>query len=396
MLRSHTARTCRRPLTANVIRSVTTQSSTSSSSKAAGDISSVFPSLSGVVSEPLPARFADLKARLIHGHEDRVRASWERLLSDLQEETEIIRALGPSVVPEIDFKDVNNVEKRTAFRDALRKRGVAVVRGVVTEREALDWKELVKRYVKTNPSTKGFPVDKPAVYELYWSPSQILARAHPNLLKTQAFLMSHWHSANKSAMISTNHPVSYADRLRIRQPGDAGFALGPHCDAGSVERWEENGYGKGGVYNSIFKGKWEGYDPWESSCRLPVVSNLYNGPGGCSMFRMFQGWLSMSETGPREGTLLVNPLLSKATAYSLLRPFFNAKNPNATGPTWLESSNWILEGQMTSDLHGAVPGTCQELNAALHPHLKLESSMVHVPAVRPGDYVAWHCDSQSR
>jgi len=276
MLRSYTARTCRRPLTVNVIRSVTTQSSTSSSPKAAGDISSVFPSLSGVVSEPLPARFADLKARLIHGHEDRVRASWERLLSDLQEETEIIRALGPSVVPDIDFKDVNNVEKRTAFRDALRKRGVAVVRGVVTEKEALDWKELVKRYVKTNPSTKGFPADKPAVYELYWSPSQILARAHPNLLKTQAFLMSHWHSAHKSAMISTNHPVSYADRLRIRQPGDAGFALGPHCDAGSVERWEENGYGKGGVYDSIFKGKWEGYDPWESSCRLPVVSDLYN------------------------------------------------------------------------------------------------------------------------
>ncbi len=237
MLRSHTARTCRRPLTANVIRSVTTQSSTSSSPKAAGDISSVFPSLSGVVSEPLPARFADLKARLIHGHEDRVRASWERLLSDLQEETEIIRALGPSVVPEIDFKDVNNIEKRTAFKDALRKRGVAVVRGVVTEKEALDWKELVKRYVKTNPSTKGFPADKPAVYELYWSPSQILARAHPNLLKTQAFLMSHWHSANKSAMISTKHPVSYADRLRIRQPGDAGFALGPHCDAEMGREW---------------------------------------------------------------------------------------------------------------------------------------------------------------
>lgn len=395
ILRPHTAHICKRVLSANVIRSLTTQSSTTSSPKAAGDISSVFPSLSGVVSEPLPARFADLKARLIHGYEDRVRASWERLLSDLREETEIIRALGPSVVPKINFKDINNVEKRTAFRDALRKRGVAVVRGVVTEKEALDWKELLKRYVKTNPSTKGFPANKPAVYELYWSPSQILARAHPNLLKTQAFLMSHWHSADKSGMISTNHPVSYADRLRIRQPGDAGFALGPHCDAGSVERWEENGYGRGGVYNSVFKGEWEDYDPWESSCRLPVVPDLYNGPGGCSMFRMFQGWLSMSETGPGEGTLLVNPLFSKATAYSLLRPFFNAKNSDATSPAWLESNNWILEGPMSSHLHGAVPGTCQELSAVLHPHLRLESSMVHVPTVRPGDYVAWHCDSQS-
>ncbi len=394
ILRPQTARTCRRALSVNLIRSVTTQSNTSHSSKPAGDISSVFPSLSGAVSEPLPARFADLKARLIHGQEDRVRASWERLLSELREETEIIRALGPSVVPEINFRDINDVEKRTTFRDDLRKRGVAVVRGVVTEKEALDWKELAKRYIKTNPSTKGFPADKPAVYELYWSPSQVLARARPNLLKTQAFLMSHWHSADKSAMIATTHPVSYADRIRIRLPGDAGFALGPHCDAGSVERWEENGYGKGRVYNSVFKGEWEAYDPWESSCRLPVVSDMYNGPGGCSMFRMFQGWLSMSETGPGEGTLKVNPLLSKATAYSLLRPFFNAKSSDANGPAWLESNNWKLEEPMSSHLHGAVPGTCQELNAVLHPHLRLESSMVHVPFVRPGDYVAWHCDSR--
>lgn len=389
-----TARSSRRALCASFIRSVTTQASTNLSPKTSGDISSVFPSLSGVASEPLPSRFADLKARLIHGREDRVRASWERLLSDLREETKTIRALGSNVVPEIDFRDINDVEKKTDFRDGLRTRGVAVVRGVVTEKEALDWKELIQRYVKTNPSTKGFPADKPAVYELYWSPSQTLARGHPNLLKTQGFLMSHWHSADRSAMISTTHPVSYADRLRMRQPGDSGFALGPHCDAGSVERWEENGYGRGGVYDSIFRGDWEAYDPWESSCRLPVVSDLYNGPGGCSMFRMFQGWLSMSETGPGEGTLKVNPLLSRVTAYSLLRPFFSPKNTNGIGSDWLESNNWELDAPVSSLLQGAVPGTCQELNDVLHPHLKLESSMVHVPTVRPGDYVAWHCDSQ--
>ena len=86
-------------------------------------------------------------------------------------------------------------------------------------------------------SILGFPANEPTVYELYWSPSQVLARAHPNLRRTQAFLMSHWHSDNKSARISTSHPVAYADRLRIRQPGDAGFALGPHVDGGSCERW---------------------------------------------------------------------------------------------------------------------------------------------------------------
>lgn len=242
----------------------------------------------------------------------------------------------------------------------------------------------------------GFPAENPAVYELYWSPSQILARAHPNLLRTQAFLMSHWHTKDKTALISTSHPTSYADRLRMRQPGDAGFALGPHIDGGSCERWEDDGYGRGHVYDSIFQGNWEAYDPWESSSRLPVVSDLYNGAGACSMFRMFQGWLSMSETAPGEGTLMVNPLFGKATAYFLLRPFFRPKKgrDDAWGSKFLEDGNWTLEEELTPVLQGAVPSNCQELNDAMHPHLALGETMVHVPRIRPGDYVAWHCDSK--
>lgn len=242
----------------------------------------------------------------------------------------------------------------------------------------------------------GFPADAPAAYELYWSPSQVLARSYPNLLKTQAFLMSHWHSDDKSALISTSHPTAYADRLRIRQPGDAGFALGPHVDSGSCERWETNGYGKGGVYDAIWKGNWQGYDPWEASRRLPVVSDLYNGAGACSMFRMFQGWLSMSETNAGEGTLMVNPLLGKATAYFLLRPFFEPKKgpSEMPGSAFLDSNNWRMQEKPTPVLQGAVPSNCQELNNALHPHLDLEHTMVHVPLIKPGDYVAWHCDSK--
>lgn len=124
-------------------------------SKVAGDISSVFPSLSGVDSPPLPPRFADLKRRLIKGHEDGVRDSWHRLLADLRQEIDVIKALGSKVIPELEFRDMHNMEKRTKFRDGLRKRGVGLVRGVVSEREALGWKELVQRYVQTNPSTKG-------------------------------------------------------------------------------------------------------------------------------------------------------------------------------------------------------------------------------------------------
>jgi hypothetical protein len=183
--------------------------------------------------------------------------------------------------------------------------------------------------------------------------------------------------------------------LRIRQPGDATFALGPHIDGGSVERWEPNGYGRGSVYDKILEGDWEGYDPWDASGRVDAVNNLYDGLGACSMFRMWQGWLSMSRTGPEEGTLLVNPLMHMATAYVLLRPFFSPVN-ESRGPAFLDESNWNFTGVecMTSDLQGASPGHGQELTDELHPHLELEKSMVHMPKIKPGDFVAWHCDSK--
>jgi len=235
------------------------------------------------------------------------------------------------------------------------------------------------------------------VYELYWSGPQLKARSHPSLLRVQRHLMSSvWHTSAADARISLANPLTYADRLRIRQPGDASFALGPHMDGGSVERWEPGGYGLGGVYDRVLAGDWEGYDPWDASGRVAAVSNLYDGLGACSMFRMWQGWMSMSRAAPGEGTLLVNPLMHMATAYVLLRPFFRAVDPAKEGTALLDEANWAFTGgdDMTSDLQGASPGHGQELTEELHPHLELARTMVHVPEIKPGDFVAWHCDSK--
>ncbi|OJD35697.1 uncharacterized protein BKCO1_1500088 [Diplodia corticola] len=370
-----------------------------STQKRAGDISDAFASLSGKEFTPLEPRYATLKKNLIAGHEDAIRASWERLLKDLRTEIPHIVEQGSKIVPEVQYKDIVNGTVSHEFVDEHRKRGVAVVRGVVEEKEARGYKDEIEEYVRKNPHTKAFPADNPQVFELYWSRPQMRARTHPDLLNAQRYLMSFWHAADPNARISMQHPTAYADRLRIRHPGDARFALGPHVDGGSVERWEPDGYGRGGVYDKIFEGRWEEYDPWEAGSRLPVVSDMYQGVGACSMFRMFQGWLSMSETGPFEGTLLVNPLLSRATAYMLLRPFFTpTKGPtdpasDVFDPSFLDPRNWRLEQpQPSSWLQGATPGQGQELRAALHPHLDLARSMVHVPRVRPGDYVSWHCD----
>ena len=323
-------------------------------------------------------------------HESALQSSWSRLLAALQREIPLIAARKSDIIPQIDFSEIDNPPP--GFTAEHKKRGVAVIRNVIPRDEAIALKQELKEYIAANPQTKAFPPENPQVFELYWSPTQMKARGHPNMLKTNRFLMSYWHSADPSATVSTQHPVLYADRLRMRTPGDMRFALGPHIDGGSVERWEENGYGLGHVYDKIFSGEWESYDPWEISCRLPAKMDLYNGQGACTIFRAFQGWLAMSSAGPFEGTLLVNPLFHLATSYYLLRPFFHPKNEDTAAPGFLDITNWELKTEPDSWLQGATPGRGQELKDFLHPHLRLEESMVHMPRVEPGDYVSWHCD----
>ncbi|KIW75786.1 hypothetical protein Z517_10529 [Fonsecaea pedrosoi CBS 271.37] len=344
--------------------------------KEAGDISSVFPSLSGKKPDPLPPRFSALKKKLIKGNEDAITASWQRLSESLEREIAEIRSQGSNVIPSIEFRDIVAGTVPRPKLDALRHRGTAVIRNVLPREQALDLKRQAKEYINANRSkVRAFPADNPAVYELYWTPSQVQARAHPNMLKAQSFLASFWHSSDPSSEISTTYPLTYADRFRIRQPGDAKFSLGPHTDGGSLERWEDPEYAR--VYQPILKGRWEEYDPFDARHRIDARMDLYNGAGACSMFRLFQGWLSMSSTGPGEGTLRVCPLIRHATSYLILRPFIDLQ----TGKLNLDAT-----------FPNSVPAACQEYDPVSHPGLELDTTMVSMPKVEPGDYVAWHCD----
>lgn len=94
-----------------------------------------------------------------------------------------------------------------------------------------------------------------------WSKSQQEARSHPHMLKTQTALLSIF-KASPHSEISLATPLVYADRLRIRNPGDAKFALGPHMDGGSIERWEDPDYRM--VFDKILKGQWEEFDAWQA------------------------------------------------------------------------------------------------------------------------------------
>ena len=110
-----------------------------------------------------------------------------------------------------------------------------------------------------------------------------------------------------------------------------------------------------------------------------------------------QGWTSLSNTGPTEGTLRVYPFLKEMSAYVMLRPLFAPKVPKEetrSKEEYLSANNWELDVE-TSRFPGAPRAKGQELNDITHPHLELNRTMISVPRVQPGDQVFWHCGKSS-
>lgn len=128
---------------------------TKTKTKKEGDISSVFVSLSGGGAQTLPERFAEIKRNLISGHEDALIASWNRLLAELKVENDKVARLGPAIVPSIEFEDLDNLKTNDQFMNDVTKRGCAVIRGVIDEKVARNYKTQTEAYVKANPHTRG-------------------------------------------------------------------------------------------------------------------------------------------------------------------------------------------------------------------------------------------------
>ncbi|KAJ7464578.1 hypothetical protein FB451DRAFT_1263902 [Mycena latifolia] len=349
------------------------------------DISAVFTSLRP--SDPkniFPPRFSELKRAMWN---DGLVQSWKEVLEELEVATELIAERGEAMIPKITMESIRNGLSPEEISN-IRAAGCVVVKGGIPKEEAIAWKHDIQKYVAANPGqVKGFPADNIQVFELYNTVSQMRARTHPAVLDTQRALLSLWNDL--SGQVGLETPISYFDRLRIRCPGDAKFALGPHVDAGSIERWEDAAYRK--CFSKILEGgsAWKQHDPYDAAPRPDAKQDLYNGASQCSIFCPWQGWTSMSSTGPGEGTLLVLPMLSLATAYWMLRPFFRPRDPSSTSLKWEDWNELDLDG---TEFPGSGMGTGQELNDATHPHLRLEKTMVSMPHVEPGDQVYWHCD----
>jgi hypothetical protein len=174
--------------------------------KKEGDISSVFASLSASEAVPLPSRFAELKSSLIQGYESALISSWSCLLSSLRSEIELIATASSSIVPTIPYSEIKNHSRVLPFGNSLRKRGVAVIKGVVTEEEALGWKEEIK--VSTNFSvlvTLSCRVSRSS-----WNISQAMPNSSWNIIsRTEVYLLT---------------PNSWGIGVHCQESGDQGVS----------------------------------------------------------------------------------------------------------------------------------------------------------------------------
>ncbi|KAM6502854.1 Protein of unknown function (DUF1479) domain containing protein [Amanita muscaria] len=243
--------------------------------------------------------------------------------------------------------------------------------GRYIQEEALQWNSDIKAYAALNKDqVKGFPADNIQVYELYNTPAQISARTHPNAIATQRFLLSLRHKSDTSSLVDLSNPVS---RL-------------VHMLRGSVEHWEDPSFRA--CFTKILQGgsAWREHDPYDVSPRVNAKHDLYNVSNKCSIFRAWQGWTSMSNTGPNEGTLKVFPNILLGTSYLILRPFFRPRNPQSSS---LKFEDWTVNID-TPDFPGSILGNTQEFNEKTHPHMGFDRTMVSAPRVEPGS--VRHCD----
>lgn len=176
-----------------------------------------------------------------------------------------------------------------------------------------------------------------------WTPGQLEARSHPNMIKAQIAMSQLYTVGSEQVEVDLKSQAMYADRFRVREAG-VSHMLPEHLDNGSIERWEDHSYSA--CYRAIWEGRWEEYDAWDMTHRADAVTDLYGGPGACSVFRSIQGWLSMANNGPGKGTLQLLPDIKLSTAYMLLRPFFDDE-----GKLDMESTYF----------YGAAPGMGQVL-----------------------------------
>ena len=182
-----------------------------------------------------------------------------------------------SIIPEISINEID--QKKTKVIEDIKKRGCVIIRDVFEDKFIENLNLELEKYIDENnyydDQRKKADLDKyfsdlksgkPQIYGLYWSKAQIEIRHSEQMAKVKKWLNNLWIYENSEYKVfDPNKELSYADRVRRREPGDDTLGLSPHCDAGSIERWTDSYYQK--IYRDIFSDNFEKYNPFEAKYR---------------------------------------------------------------------------------------------------------------------------------
>ena len=285
--------------------------------------------------------------------------------------------LNQSIIPEINFDSIEGNNEELIKK--VKQRGCVIVRNVFSEQVINTLNKKLEEYININDyftdQKKKSDLDKyfsdlksgkPQIFGLYWSKTQIEIRHSEQMAKVKKWLNNLWvYENDEYKVFDPNRELSYADRVRRREPGDDTLGLSPHCDAGSVERWTDSSYQK--IYKDIFSDNFINYDPFDAKYRDRVIE--FESPAVAHVFRTFQGWTALTEQGPNDGTLQLIPI-AKGMAYILTRA--------------------LLDDVSENELCGSKLGKALSVNKEYHELLL--KGLVSIPKMRPGDTIWWHPD----
>ena len=301
----------------------------------------------------------------------------EKYIKSEIDEISKLKASKKSIIPEISFNQIN--QRNTKFVESIKKRGCVIVRDVFENLTIERLNNDLEKYIEENnyydDQKKKSGLDKyfsdlksskPQIMGLYWSKAQMEIRHSENMLKVKKWLNNLWiYKNDEYEVFDPSKELSYADRVRRREPGDNTLGLSPHCDAGSVERWSDDYYQK--IYKDIFSDNFLKFNPFDAKYR--DKTSEFESPAVAHVFRTFQGWTALTEQGPNDGTLQLIPI-AKAMAYILTRA--------------------LLDDVPKDELCGSKLGKALSVNKEYHS-LLLEG-LISIPIMKPGDTVWWHPD----
>lgn len=127
-------------------RGYATETQTSTAQRAPGTIEDIFSSFHD--RPPFPERFADLKRSMWN---DQLVESWREVIGELEHVTERVGQLGSAAVPEIPYA---SLERGLTHDESqvLKDSGAFIVKGAVSQQEALEWRKELYAHIMDNRS----------------------------------------------------------------------------------------------------------------------------------------------------------------------------------------------------------------------------------------------------